>query len=292
MCLIQAFQGKFLRGSGRVPPGLARRGRLRSDDPRRQNERISKPGLAFLKPAKHFHAHDTTGQSVICHACMIQIAAEDDRPIECTPVLVFEDLHRAWGFCGANHDFIIARAELVEKPLWNAKTPISGPTPELLPVVKRDRIFIAVIVVKVTPEFFEAHRAGKALRKCNHSYRMCSAVINSAAVFEDFCLLDVPRGWYDPSVMLAGTWHGDCAKWQYFAQIINGLVVTVRTNGPVERSKIPQDLHHCLHVGVLAGQIIGVDARQRQSIVNIQIGHAGFYGKSQPALTAPQQLEE
>ena len=107
---------------------------------------------------------------------------------------------------------------------------------------------MAVVVMEVASEFLQTYRSGKALRESDHPKRMGGAIVNGAAVFDDSGLLDVPRGRNHPSVVLAGTRHGDHAKRQHLAQIIHSLIVTERTNSPIERREVPQDLHHGFHL--------------------------------------------
>src|ERR1035441_6017080 len=166
---------------------------------------------------------------------MIQVSAEDDGEVEGALMFVFENLHRARSFRRADHDLIIARDELVEDSLRHAESPIPTPTPELLPIVKWNRVVMSVIVMEVASEFLQTYRSGKALRESNHSKRMRSAVINCAAVFDDSGLFNIPRRRNHPSVVLAGTRHGDHAKRKHVAQIIHSLIVTERTNSRIER---------------------------------------------------------
>ena len=200
-----------------------------------------------LQAAQDLQAHDAAGQSIVGHARMIQVAAEDDGEVERALVFVLENLHCARSFCRADHDLIIARDELVEDSLRHAESPIATPAPELLTIVKWNRVVIAVIVMEVASEFLQTYGSGKALREPDHPKRMGGAVINRAAVFDDSGLFDIPRRRNHPSVVLTGTGHGDHAKRKHLAQIIHGLIVAERTNSPIERCEVPQDLHHGFH---------------------------------------------
>src|ERR1035437_1437569 len=103
---------------------------------------------------------------------------------------------------------------------------------------------MAVIVMEVTSEIIQTYRSGKALREPDHAKGMRCAVINCPAIFDDPSLLDVPRRRNNPSVVLAGTRHRDHAKRKHLAQITHGPIVTERTNSPIERCEVPQDIHH------------------------------------------------
>ena len=104
--------------------------------------------------------------------------------------------------------------------------PIPFPASELLPVMERDRIFIAMIIMEVVSEFIQAYRAAKAPRQRNHTERMASSVINCAAILDDPGFFDVPRGRNDPPVVLAGTRHGDYSKRKLLKQVIHRPIVT------------------------------------------------------------------
>ncbi len=227
-----------------VQPGKVK---FRPDDARREDQGIRELGLSTPQAAQNLEAHDATSQSIVGSTGMIQVAAEDDREVERARVLVFQNLHCAGSFRGADHDLVIARSELVENSLRHAESPISAPAPELLPIMERNRVFIAVIVMEVPSEFLETYRSGKALREPDYPKRMGGAVINRAAVFDDSGLLDIPRGRNHPSVVLVRARHGDHAKRKHLAQIIHRLIVAQRTNGPIERREVPQDLHHGFH---------------------------------------------
>src|SRR5208337_5267460 len=125
---------------------------------------------------------------------MIQVTAEDNGKVERALVLVLENFHRARSFRRADHDFIIAPDEPLEDALRQAKSPVATPAPELLPIVERNRIIIAMIVVQVASQFLQTHCSAKALREPNHPKRMGSAVINRAAIFDDSGLLNIPGG--------------------------------------------------------------------------------------------------
>src|ERR1700674_525222 len=221
--------------------------KFRPDNTRRENERIRKLGLPVSQPTQDLEAHHAARQPIVRRTCMIEIATENDGEIERALMFVFENLHCTRGLRRADHDLIIAGDELVEDSFWHAESPISTPASELLPVVERNRVVIAVIIVEVASEFVETYCSVKALRQPYYSEWMGGAVIHCAAVFDDYSLLDIPRRRNHPSVVLAGTRHGDHAKRKHLAQIIHRLIVTERTNSPIERREVPQDLHHGFH---------------------------------------------
>ena len=221
--------------------------KLRPDDARRENKRICELGLSVSQSAHDLQAHDATGQPIVGCTRMIQVTAEDDREVERTRVFVFQNLHRTRRFPRSDHDLIIAWDKLVEDSLRDAESPVSTPAPELLTIVKRNRVVIAVIVIEVASEFFQTYRSGKALREPDHPKRMRGAIIDRAAVFDDSGLLDIPRRRNHPAVVLVGTRHGDHAKRKHLAQIIHGLIIAQRTNRSIERREVPQDLHHGFH---------------------------------------------
>src|ERR1700733_10252817 len=104
-----------------------------------------------------------------------------------------------------------------------------------------------MIIMQVASELIQAYRAAKAPRERNHTKRMDSTVINCAAILYDFRFFYIPGRRNDPSVVLAGTRHGDYSKRKLLAQVVHRLIATVGTNSPIKRCEIPQDLHHVLH---------------------------------------------
>ena len=70
--------------------------------------------------------------------------------------LIFQDLHCAGSFRGSDHDFVLARDKLVIESLGHAESPIAAPTPKLLPIVERDRVVVAVIVMEMAAKFLQA----------------------------------------------------------------------------------------------------------------------------------------
>src|ERR1700722_736940 len=149
-----------------------------------------------------------------------------------------------------------------------------------------------MIIMEMASEFIQAYRTAKAPRERNHTKRMGGSIINCAAILDDFRFFDVPRGRNNPSVVLAGTRHGDDAKGKLFAQILHCLVISEGTNRSIKRREILQDLHHRFHENLLTRQIVGVNSWQGQPIVDIQICNAGFRCKSQLTITSLKNMKE
>src|SRR5580704_19711387 len=103
---------------------------------------------------------------------------------------------------------------------------------------------MAVVKIEVASEFLQTYDSGKALRESNHPKRMGGAVINCAALLDDSGLFNIPRRRNHPTIVFARTWYGYHPKWKRFAQIIHSLIVAERTNSPIERGEVLQDLHH------------------------------------------------
>jgi hypothetical protein len=80
-------------------------------------------------------------------------------------MFVFKNLHFTRSFYGPDHDLIASWNELIEDPLGQTKSPIAFPTPELLPVVERDGVGIAVIAVKVSSKLVEVYGTRKTPRE-------------------------------------------------------------------------------------------------------------------------------
>ena len=149
-----------------------------------------------------------------------------------------------------------------------------------------------MIIMEMASEFIQAYRAAKAPRERNHTKRMDSTVINCAAILDDSGFFDVPRGRNNPSVVLAGTRHGDYAKGEHFAQVLHCLVVTEGTNRSIKRCEIPARFASLFHATWLTRQIVGVNSWQGQPIVDIQICDAGVRCKSQLTMTSSKDMKE
>ena len=206
-----AFQYPAAFGLGK--PGKIK---LRPDDPWRKNQGIRELRLSAPQAAQDLHAHDAARQSIVGHARMVQIAAENDGEIaepRCLYSRIFNSPEtRACGSRPRN------RPESTgQKTLWDAESPIPAPSSGIAADNGREWRRHRDDRSRGAAGVLQTYCSGKARRKRYHPKRMGGAIINGAAILI-FWLLPHPTKEESPTVVLAGTRHGDHAKRKHLAR--------------------------------------------------------------------------